>query len=112
MLETLGQNYIQTARAKGLRETVVVYKHALKNAALPVVTTLGLQAGYMLAANVVLEMVFSRPGMGRLIVDGILRRDYPVVQGVLLILAISVMVANLLADIMYSLLDPRIKLGR
>jgi ABC-type dipeptide/oligopeptide/nickel transport system permease component len=110
MLDVIRQDFVRTARAKGLAERVVIYKHALRNALLPVVTLLGLELGYMLAGSVVLEEVFSRPGMGRLMVKAILARDYPVVQGCLLVLAISVAVANLVADLCYVMLDPRIRL--
>lgn len=108
MLEVLSADFIRTARAKGLAERVVVYRHALKNALLPVVTVLGLRLGYMIAGAVVLEVVFSRPGMGRLMVNAILSRDYPVVQGTLVVLAAAVMIANLMADLLYATLDPRI----
>lgn len=109
MLEVLRQDYIRTARAKGLMEKTVVYKHALRNAMLPVVTVLGLSLGWMLAGSVVLEMVFARPGMGRLLVRGILMRDYPVVQGMLIFLSLCVVLANLVADIFYAFLDPKIR---
>jgi peptide/nickel transport system permease protein len=108
MLEILSMDFIRTARAKGLPERMVVYRHALKNALLPVVIVLGLRLGYMLAGAVVLEIVFSRPGMGRLMIGGILSRDYPVVQGTLIVLAASVMLANLMADLIYARLDPRV----
>ncbi len=110
MLDVVKQDYIRTARAKGLGERVVIYKHALRNAMLPVITLIGLNLGYMIAGAVVLEEVFGRPGMGRLMIHAILSRDYPVVQGCLLFLAISVALANLLADISYVFLDPRIRL--
>ncbi|MDB4894480.1 MAG: ABC-type dipeptide/oligopeptide/nickel transport system, permease component [Firmicutes bacterium] len=108
VLEVLSQDYIRTARAKGLPERLVIYRHALKNALMPVVTVLGLRLGYMIAGAVVLEVVFSRPGMGRLMVNAILSRDYPVVQGTLVVLALSVMLANLVADLLYTAIDPRI----
>ncbi len=108
VLEVLSQDFIRTARAKGLGERSVIYRHALRNALLPVVTVLGLRLGYMIAGAVVLEVVFSRPGMGRLMVNAILSRDYPVVQGTLVILAASVMLANLAADLIYVMVDPRI----
>lgn len=108
MLEVLSLDFIRTARAKGLPERMVVYRHALKNALLPVVIVLGLRLGYMLAGAVVLEIVFSRPGMGRLMIGAILSRDYPVVQGTLIALAVSVMLANLMADVIYAALDPRV----
>lgn len=109
LLEVLSLDYINTARAKGLSERVVIFKHALKNSLLPVVTMLGLRLGYMLAGTIVLEMVFGRPGMGRLLVEGLLSRDYAVVQGMLVILALGIMFANMVADLFYSVLDPRIK---
>lgn len=111
MLEVIRQDFVRTARAKGLSERVVIYRHALRNALLPIITLLGLQLGYMLAGSVVVEEVFSRPGMGRLMVKAILARDYPVVQGCLLVLAISVAMANLVADLCYVLLDPRIRMN-
>ena len=110
MLDVIKQDFVRTARAKGLSERVVIYKHALRNAMLPVVTLIGLDLGYLLGGTVVMEEVFSRPGMGRLMIQAILSRDYPVVQGCLLILAVSVALCNLLADIAYVFLDPRIRL--
>ncbi len=110
MLEVIRQDFVRTARAKGLSERIVIYKHALRNALLPVVTLIGLDLGYILGGTVVMEEVFSRPGMGRLMIQGILSRDYPVVQACLLLLAITVALCNLLADIAYVLLDPRIRL--
>ncbi|HEY3314461.1 MAG TPA: ABC transporter permease [Bacillota bacterium] len=110
MLEVIRQDFIRTARAKGLTERVVIYRHALRNALLPVVTLIGLDLGYLIGGAVIMEEVFGRPGMGRLMIHGILSRDYPVVQGCLLFLAVSVALCNLLADIAYVFLDPRIRL--
>jgi len=111
MLDVLGQDYINTARAKGLVERIVVYKHALKNALIPVVTVMGLQFGILLGGAVLTESVFSWPGVGRLLVDSILARDYPVVQGAVLVLALFFVLINLVVDIIYALLDPRITYG-
>jgi len=109
MLEVLRQEYVTTARAKGLLEWVVIVRHALKNALIPVVTIFGLQFGQLLAGTFVVETVFGRPGLGRLIIDGILNKDLPIVQGVVLVVAISYVLVNLLVDLMYSILDPRIR---
>jgi len=111
MLDVLGQDYINTARAKGLVERVVVYKHALKNALIPVITVMGLQFGILLGGAVLTETVFSWPGIGRLLVDSILTRDYPVVQGAVMLLALFFVIINLVVDIFYALLDPRITYG-
>jgi len=111
MLDVLGQDYITTARSKGLVERVVVYKHALKNAMIPVVTVMGLQFGTLLGGAVLTETVFSWPGVGRLMVDSILARDYPVVQGAVLLLAVLFVTINLVVDIIYAFLDPRISYG-
>lgn len=109
MLEVLRQEYITTARAKGLRELLVILRHGLKNALIPVVTIFGLQFGNLLAGTVVVETVFARPGIGRLIVDAILAKDFPVVQGIILLSATAYVVVNLLVDIAYGFLDPRIR---
>lgn len=111
MLEVLRQEYMTTARAKGLREASVVLRHGLKNALIPVVTIFGLQFGSLLAGAVVVETVFARPGIGRLIVSSILAKDFPMVQGIILFTATAYVVANLLVDLAYGLLDPRIRLG-
>lgn len=111
MLEVLRANYITAARAKGVAERRVVLKHALRNAALPIVTLMGVNMAYLLGGSVVVEVVFSRPGMGRLLVDGIFTRDYPVVQGTVLIFAILVVAINLLTDLLYGFLDPRLRAG-
>jgi peptide/nickel transport system permease protein/oligopeptide transport system permease protein len=109
MLEVLRQDYTRTARSKGLVERVVIYKHALKNAMIPVVTVIGLQFGSLLGGAVLTETVFAWPGIGRLIVDSILARDYPVVQGAILIFALMFILVNLLVDTMYAYIDPRIR---
>jgi len=109
MLEVLGADFIRTARAKGLAEGVVLYKHALRNAVLPVVTVLGLQFGNVLAGAILVETVFNWPGLGRLAYESVLRRDYPTILGVLLLSAVVVLVMNLLTDLCYRLIDPRIK---
>lgn len=112
MLDTLDSAYVQTARSKGLRERIVVYKHALRNALVPVVTIVGLQFGYVLNGAVVVEVVFQRPGLGTLLVDAIFARDYPVIQGVTLLVGVVFVLVNLLVDLTYDQLDPRINLGR
>jgi ABC-type dipeptide/oligopeptide/nickel transport system permease component len=109
MLETLGQEFVRTARAKGLAERAVVYKHALKNAMIPVVTVLGDQFGRMLGGAILTETVFSWPGMGRYLIEAIAMRDYPVIQGIILVFAASFLVVNLLLDLSYVLLDPRVQ---
>jgi peptide/nickel transport system permease protein len=109
MLDVLGADYIRTARAKGLSERVVLYKHALRNAVLPVVTVLGLQFGNVLAGAIVVETVFNWPGLGRLAYESVLRRDYPSILGVLLFSSVVVIVMNQLTDLCYRLIDPRIK---
>lgn len=109
MLDVLGSDFIRTARAKGLAERVVLYKHALRNALLPVVTVLGLQFGNVLAGAILVETVFNWPGLGRLAFESVLRRDYPTILGVLLFSSIVVVVMNLLTDLCYRLIDPRIK---
>ena len=109
MLETLGEDFVRTARAKGLTERIVVYKHALKNALIPVVTVLADQFGRMLGGAILTETVFSWPGMGRYLIEAIAMRDYPVIQGIILVFATSFLVVNLLLDISYALLDPRVQ---
>ncbi|MGK6306029.1 ABC transporter permease [Variovorax sp. DT-64] len=109
MLDVLGADFIRTARAKGLAERVVLYKHALRNALLPVVTVLGLQFGNVLAGAILVETVFNWPGLGRLAFDSVLRRDYPTILGVLLFSSIVVVVMNQITDLCYRLIDPRIK---
>ncbi len=109
MLEVLRQDYIRTARAKGLREGVVVFKHALKNAFIPVITVIGIQMGSLLGGSVIIEQIFGLPGVGWFLLSGIFGRDYPVVQVTALFLATVFIVVNLLVDITYAYLDPRIK---
>ncbi|MCM3160611.1 MULTISPECIES: ABC transporter permease [Bacillaceae] len=108
MLEVFEQDYIRTARSKGITERKVVYVHALKNAFIPVLTVLGMQIGYLLAGAVLVEMVFSWPGIGTLMINGILARDFPLVQGIILFVASTYVLINLIVDILYALLDPRI----
>jgi peptide/nickel transport system permease protein len=110
MLEVLGQNYIRTARAKGLPERVVLFKHALKNALLPLITLLGMIIPDIFAGAFIIETVFAWPGMGRLGVSAIFSRNYPVVMGVIMLSAILIVLGNLLADICYAIADPRIRL--
>jgi peptide/nickel transport system permease protein len=109
MIEVLGANYIRTAHSKGLAERVVVLRHALRNGLIPIVTILGLQTGALMGGAVVTEQIFVVPGFGRLIVEAVFTRDYPLVQGVVLITAGSYVVINLLVDVSYSLLNPRIR---
>jgi ABC-type dipeptide/oligopeptide/nickel transport system permease component len=108
MLEVLGMDYIQTARAKGLSERIVLYRHALRNALNPVVTVIGLRIGALLAGSVIIEQVFALPGTGRLLVHSIQGRDFPAIQGLILLLAFLFVVSNLLVDVIYGFLDPRI----
>jgi ABC-type dipeptide/oligopeptide/nickel transport system permease component len=108
MLETLGEDYILTARAKGLRPWAIVRKHALRNAMLPIVTLVALSLGYIVAGAILIETVFSWPGVGRAVYDAVLNRDYPMLQGAFLFLTISVVFFNLVADLLYYKLDPRI----
>jgi len=109
MLEVIRQDYIRTARAKGQREKLVILRHALANALIPVVTVIGLQFGNLLGGALLTESIFSIPGIGRLMVDAIKMRDYPVVQGGVLFIAIAFSVVNLLVDLTYAWVDPRIK---
>ncbi len=111
MLEILGRDYIRTARAKGLAEHNVTYRHALRNALIPVITVIGLQFGSLLGGAIIIEQVFSLPGVGRFALEGINLRDYPVVQGAVIVIAASFIVVNLLVDLIYSLIDPRIRYG-
>jgi peptide/nickel transport system permease protein len=109
MLEVLRQDFVRTARAKGIRRSRVVLRHALPNAVVPVITIIGLQIGGLLAGTVVVETLFARPGLGRLAVQAIQERDFPVVQGVVLLAGLVFVVINLLTDLLYPLLDPRIR---
>jgi peptide/nickel transport system permease protein len=108
MLDVLSQDYIKTARAKGLRETLVIYKHALKNTMITVLTVVGIVLAITLSGSVVIETVFGLPGIGRLIINSVLRRDYPVIQGAVLFIAAGYVLVNLLIDVLYVYLDPRI----
>lgn len=112
MIDTLNADFIRTARAKGLSEKVVVFKHALRNALLPVVTMVGLQFGHLFAGAVLVETVFGWPGLGRLVFESILRRDYPTLLGILFFSALLVMSANIATDFVYRLIDPRIREGK
>jgi peptide/nickel transport system permease protein len=109
MIETLSQDFTTTARSKGLQERVVVIKHALKNAMIPIITVVGLQFGLLLGGAVLTETVFAWPGLGRLIVDSILARDYPVIQGAILMFGLLYIMVNLVVDMIYALVDPRIR---
>ncbi len=109
MLEILNEEYIETARSKGLRETYVIYRHALKNALIPIITMAGMQFGYLLGGTVVIETVFAWPGLGRYMINSIFARDFPAVQGTILMLAVTFALVNLLVDLAYAFLDPRIR---
>jgi peptide/nickel transport system permease protein len=111
MIEVLGEDYIRTSRAKGLPKRLILWRHGFSNALIPVVTMVGLVFGGMLAGTVVTETVFSRPGLGRLVVSAILTKDYPLVQGCVLFLAVLYLLVNLVVDILYAWLDPRIRYG-
>ena len=110
LLETLGEDYVRTARAKGARERRVIWLHALRNALLPVVTMTGLQFGFLLGGSVVVEAVFSWPGMGRMLIDAVSMRDYPVIQAEMLLFALQFMLINLMVDVLYAVLNPQIRL--
>jgi ABC-type dipeptide/oligopeptide/nickel transport system permease component len=109
MLDVLGLDYVRTARAKGVAEPRVVRRHALWNALLPIVTLIGLQLGLLLSGAVLTETIFALPGLGRLTITSVLARDYPVIQGVVLIGAVIFVLANLVVDLLYAWLDPRIR---
>jgi ABC-type dipeptide/oligopeptide/nickel transport system permease component len=110
MLEVLSLEYVVTARSKGLSERVVIVRHALRNALIPVITVVGLQVGNLLSGAVIVETVFSRQGVGRMLVNGILGKDLPLVQGAILFVAVFYVLINLLTDILYAWVDPRIRL--
>jgi ABC-type dipeptide/oligopeptide/nickel transport system permease component len=110
LIEVLGHDYIRTARAKGLRERAIVVRHALRNAAIPVLTTVGLQIGALLSGAVIVETVFARPGIGRLLLQGVQSRDFPLVQGLIFLIATVYVVVNTLVDLLYAWLDPRIRI--
>ena len=109
LIEALSEDYVRTGRAKGLPEGAIVGRHALKNSLIPVVTVLGLQLGGLIGGAVITEYVFALPGVGRLVVDAVFARDYPLVQGVVLLIALAYIATNLLVDLVYGLLDPRIR---
>jgi ABC-type dipeptide/oligopeptide/nickel transport system permease component len=111
MLEELSSDYVRTARAKGLSTRAVLFRHALRNALIPIVTILGLQFGTLLAGTIVTETIFSWPGIGRLTVQAISARDYPLLQGCILVIALSYVVVNFITDVLYSLIDPRVRLA-
>lgn len=108
MLEVLGLDYIRTARVKGVSEKTIIFVHALKNALQPIITLLGMKIGWLFGGSAIVEIVFSIPGIGLLLVDSIFARDYPVVQGTMLILVVFIMIGNLLADVIHAIVDPRI----
>ena len=110
MLEVLRQDYIRTAWSKGLKERVVVMRHALRNALIPVITIIGLQVPIMVGGTVIIEQIFNLPGVGRLMVDATIKRDYPIVSGVMFILGAIILLNNLLVDLMYGVLEPRARL--
>jgi len=112
MLEVLDQDYVTTARAKGLAEYTVIVRHASHNALLPIITILGLRAGFLLSGTVVVEFIFAWPGIGRLFLDSVARFDYQVVQAIVLVLTIFVLVANTVTDVLYALVDPRIRMTK
>ncbi len=109
MLEVLGAEYVRVARGKGLSELIVIYRHALMNAMIPIITVIGLRFGYMLSGAIITETVFAWPGMGRFVVQSILSRDYPNIRGAILLFAVSFMFVNLLTDLLYFFVDPRIR---
>jgi peptide/nickel transport system permease protein len=109
MLDSLSQDYVKTARAKGLPEKRVVFRHALKNALLPVITNIGLEIPFLFSGAVVTETIFAWPGMGRQFVESVGHTDYPVLMGILLISSVIVILGNLVADVMYAVVDPRVK---
>jgi ABC-type dipeptide/oligopeptide/nickel transport system permease component len=111
MIETLDQDFIKFARAKGIRERLVIYKHALRNASIPIITVLGLQFGYLLGGAVVVETMFSMPGIGRMTLNAVNTRSYPIVQGGVLFIGLTFMIVNLITDLLYAVLNPRIRLG-
>ena len=109
LLETLSQDFVRTARAKGLSEPVVIFKHTLRNALIPVVTMMGLQFGFLLGGSIVVETVFNWPGMGRLLVDAVNQRDYPVIQGLVLLFSFEFILINLMVDVLYGAINPAIR---
>jgi peptide/nickel transport system permease protein len=112
MLDVLGEDYVRTARAKGLTERLVVAKHALKNTAIPLVTLWGLDIGVLFGGAVITESIFAWPGTGRLVIESVTRRDFPVVQAAVFFIALVFVLVNLVVDLIYGWLDPRVRLGR
>ena len=110
MLDVLGQDYVRTANAKGLTDRIVVYKHALRNAFIPVLTVIGLQFGSLLGGAVLTESVFAWPGIGRLLIDSIFARDFPLIQGIVFVYAVMFVVVNIVTDLLYTVVDPRVRL--
>jgi len=110
MLDALGADYVRTARAKWLRERVVVSRHALRNALIPIITVVGLYLGILIGNSVLTEIVFSRPGLGKLLIGALNQRDYPMLQGMMVIYTLIVVLVNLLTDLAYGFVDPRVKL--
>jgi ABC-type dipeptide/oligopeptide/nickel transport system permease component len=111
MLGVLRQDYVQTARAKGLRQRVVILRHALGNALIPTLTVAGIQLGYLLGGSLVVETVFAWPGLGRLMIDSIQIRDYTMIQAVVVVYAVLMLTINLLVDVLYAVIDPRVRYG-
>jgi peptide/nickel transport system permease protein len=109
VLDVLEEEYVTVARAKGLRQRVVIGRHVLKNAAIPIISILGLQTGFLFSGTIIIETIFGLPGLGKLVISGINLRDYPVVQGVLLFIAVAVVLINLATDLLYAFVDPRIR---
>jgi ABC-type dipeptide/oligopeptide/nickel transport system permease component len=109
MLEVLGQDFIRVARAKGLATRTVLLRHALRNALIPIVTVLGLQMGFLLGGVVITEQIFGLPGLGWTLLNGVYQRDYPVVQGTVMVFAVTFVLVNLFVDLLYTYLDPRIR---
>jgi peptide/nickel transport system permease protein len=109
VIEELSSDYVRTARAKGLSESAVLFKHAFRNALIPILTILGLQFGALLAGTIVTETIFSWPGIGRLTVQAINARDYPLLQGCILLIAVTYVFVNLLTDVVYAVVDPRVR---
>jgi peptide/nickel transport system permease protein len=110
MLDVLSQDYVKVAKAKGLKGSKVIFKHALRNGMIPVVTTAGIQLGYLIGGTIVVESMFAIPGLGRMLLDAVNQRNYPVVQGIVAFIGILIVLLNILIDILYSVIDPRIKL--
>ena len=109
MLDVINQDYIRTSRSRGIPKRIVTYSHAFRNAMIPVITAVGLRFGSLLAGATLVETVFSIPGVGRFLVEGVLKRDYPVVQGTILVLAVTFVVVNTAIDLLYAVVDPRVK---